>query len=94
MPLQRRLPKRGFIPLNRREFAIVNIEDLSRFPANTQIDFGFLKDQGIVKKALDGLKILGDGDINIPLIVKAASFSEKAKEKLIKAGGQAIVETR
>lgn len=90
MPLQRRLPKRGFVSLSKKIFAIVNIAVLAKFPANTQIDFDFLKTNGLVKKLGSGLKILGDGEIKHALVVKAACFSGVAKAKIEKAGGQAV----
>ncbi|OGQ06747.1 MAG: 50S ribosomal protein L15 [Deltaproteobacteria bacterium RIFCSPLOWO2_12_FULL_40_28] len=90
MPLQRRLPKRGFVSLSKKIFAIVNIAALAKFPANTQIDFDFLKKNGLVKKLGSGLKILGDGEIKHALVIKAACFSGVAKAKIEKAGGQAV----
>lgn len=90
MPLQRRLPKRGFYSFTRIEYAVVNVGDLSQFKANDTIDTDSLKKAGLLKKLEDGLKVLGNGEIKIPLVVKAHRFSTSAKEKIEKAGGQAI----
>lgn len=89
MPLQRRLPKRGFVPLTHREYAVVNIGDLSVFPANTEVDEKLLREKGFVRKTGLGIKILGDGDLSVPLVVKADRFSGTAKSKIEKAGGRA-----
>ncbi len=91
MPLHRRLPKRGFFNLFRVEYSVVNVGDLSTFKANDVVDADSLKKAGLLKKKMAGLKILGDGDISIPLVVKAARFSALAKQKIEKAGGQALV---
>lgn len=91
MPLQRRLPKRGFHSLNRCEYAVVNVGVLAGFQANSEVDERVLREQGFVKKIKDGLKILGDGEISVPLVVKADKFSKSAKEKIEKAGGKAVL---
>ena len=87
MPLHRRLPKRGFTNIFRKEFAIVNVSDLAEFEAGTKIDPESVCDRGIAKKKLDGLKVLGNGEINRPLHVRAHRFSRSAIEKIQKAGG-------
>ncbi|MBI4411449.1 MAG: 50S ribosomal protein L15 [Deltaproteobacteria bacterium] len=92
MPLQRRIPKRGFYSFNGREYAVVNVGDLARFQANSEVTAAVLKEAGLVRKILDGVKVLGDGAIDRPLTVKAARFSETAKQKIEKAGGKAILE--
>ena len=87
MPLQRRLPKRGFTPLTRTEYAIVNLKQLNDFEDGSVIDLLSLLEMGIVKKGLDGLKILADGHLERCLIVKAHRFSSAAKDKITAAGG-------
>lgn len=94
MPLQRRLPKRGFHNFNRKEYSVVNVADLVAFEANATVDFDALRAKGLIKKRLDGLKILGTGDIKIPLTVKADLFSESAKKKIEAAGGSAVLPTK
>lgn len=90
--LARRIPKRGF---NNYEFATnyatVNVSDLEKFVEGTVVDAELLKAAGLVKKELDGIKILGNGELTKKLTVKAAAFSESAKEKIEKAGGEAEV---
>ncbi len=90
-PLYRRLPKRGFNQAAfRKEYAIVNLETLNRFK-ETEISPEFLAAQGVIKKNLGRVKILGNGEIKKALTVKAHRFSESAKVKITKAGGQAIL---
>ncbi len=90
-PLYRRLPKRGFNQAAfRKEYAIVNLETLAQFK-ETEISPEFLASKGIVNKNQDRVKILGTGEIKKALTVKAHRFSESAKEKITKAGGQAII---
>ncbi|MGI6269276.1 MAG: 50S ribosomal protein L15 [Candidatus Howiella sp.] len=92
MPLQRRVPKRGFNNIFATEYAIVNVSDLDVFEDGAVVDSAALKDKGLVGKTLDGVKILGNGDISKKLTVKAAAFSGSAKEKIEAAGGKAEVE--
>ena len=87
MPLQRRLPKRGFTPLSRTEYAIVNLKQLNAFDDGSTIDLQALLARGIIKKAMDGLKILADGVLERKLTVRAHRFSGTAKEKIVAAGG-------
>lgn len=87
MPLYRRLPKRGFNNLFRKEYAVVNLEQLAGFEAGAQVDPEILKSNGIVKKLQDGLKILGDGEVQHALHVRAHKFSKSAAEKIQKVGG-------
>ena len=91
MPLQRRLPKFGFKNLFRKEFSPVNVLDLMRFDAGTVVDLELLKKTGLVRKELDGVKVLGDGEIDRALTVRAHRFSKAAREKIEKAGGRAEV---
>ncbi|SDA09802.1 LSU ribosomal protein L15P [Ruminococcus sp. YE71] len=89
--LARRIPKRGFNNIFRTEYAEVNVSDLNRFVDGTVVDFELLKASGLVKKELDGVKILGNGELTKNLTVKAAKFTAAAKEKIEKAGGKAEV---
>jgi large subunit ribosomal protein L15 len=93
MPLVRRMPKRGFTNIFAKEYAIINVEDLNRFEDNTVITPELLINQGIIKrgKTIDGIKVLGDGDINKKLTVKAHKFSKTAAEKIEAAGGKVEV---
>lgn len=92
MPLYRRWPKRGFSNATyAKEFAVVNIGDLDQFAANSTIDMTALKEKRLVVGTFDGLRILGEGELTKPLIVKANHFSKSAEEKIKKAGGTAEV---
>ncbi len=91
MPLYRRLPKRGFNNPNRKEYAIVNLETLNRFEEGTVVTPELLKERGVVKNLKDGLKILGRGELNVKLTVKAHKFSQSALSKIEAAGGQTEV---
>lgn len=86
-PLYRRLPKRGFKNPNRKEYAVINVEDLNRFDEGTVVTPELLKEKGVVKNLKDGLKVLGDGDLKVKLTVKAHKFSRTAEEKIAAAGG-------
>ncbi len=92
MPLQRRVPKRGFNNIFATEYVIVNVSDLDVFEDGAVVDSAALKAKGLVGKTLDGVKILGNGEISKKLTVKAAAFSGSAKEKIEAAGGKAEVE--
>ena len=87
MPLQRRLPKRGFTPLSRTEYAIINLKQLNAYDDGSIVDLQSLLERGIIKKALDGLKVLADGVLERKLTVKAHRYSGAAKEKITAAGG-------
>ncbi len=91
MPLQRRLPKRGFKNPFRREYTIINIRDLVGFPAGATVDLSALQGSGRVKQVRFGLKVLGEGEIVQPLTVRAHRFSLAAKKKIEAAGGRAEV---
>ena len=91
MPLQRRLPKRGFKNPFRKEWEIVNLRDLADFPDGTVVDVEILKTEGLVNKAGRGVKILGEGEITRPLTVRAHGFSLSAKRKIEAAGGKVEV---
>ena len=90
-PLFRRLPKRGFQNINRKDYAIVNIEDLNRFEDGTMVNFELLKEAGLVNKELSGVKILGQGKLEKKLTVQAAKFSKAAEEAITSAGGSVEV---
>lgn len=91
MPLQRRLPHRGFRHPFPKTIAVVNIRDLLRFAAGTEITPALLEESGLVKKLGDGVKVLGVGDLDRALTVHAHAFSGTAREKIEKAGGKAVV---
>lgn len=91
MPLSRRLPKRGFTNIFAKEYATVNVCELNRFEDGTEITAEFLKEQRIIRKINDGLKVLGNGELTKKLTVKAAKFTETAAEKIVAAGGTAEV---
>ena len=86
-PLFKRLPKRGFTNVNRKEYAIVNIADLNEFKAGSVVDVEFLKKYGLVKKEYNGLKVLGKGELTVALTVKANKFSKTAADAIAAAGG-------
>jgi large subunit ribosomal protein L15 len=89
MPLIRRIPKRGFYNPFSKQYAIVNVEDLAAFEAGSVVDFAALKAAGLVNKEFDGLKVLGNGELTVALTVKAAKFTQSAREKIEAAGGKA-----
>ena len=91
IPLYRRLPKRGFTNRFAKVYAIVNVSDLNRFNDGDVIDVAALLECGLVGKELDGLKILGNGEITKKLTVKAKIFSASAKEKIEAVGGKTEV---
>ena len=91
MPLARRLPKRGFHNIFGTTYAPVNVSALERFDNGTEVTTELLLETGVISKALDGVKILGSGELTKSLTVKAAAFSASAKEKIEKAGGKAEV---
>ena len=91
MPLQRRVPKRGFNNIFATRYAIVNLAALNKFENGAVVDTEALKAAGLVKNSYDGVKILGNGALEKNLTVKAAAFSESAKSKIEAAGGKAEV---
>ena len=89
MPLFRRIPKRGFNNTAfKKVYAIVNVEDLNRFEANSTVNLQKLQEAGLVRRAMDNVKVLGRGDLKVALTVVANQFSGSALEKIKKAGGQ------
>jgi large subunit ribosomal protein L15 len=87
MPLHRRLPKRGFTNIFKKEFAIVNLSDLERFDNGVTIDETALRQAGLIKGKNDGIKVLGNGKLSKKLTVVAAKFSETARKQIEAAGG-------
>jgi large subunit ribosomal protein L15 len=92
MPMQRRLPKRGFANIFRKRIAIVNIRDLARFESGSVVDRAALVKIGLIKGEWDGVKLLAQGEITVPLTVKLSLVSESAKAKIEGAGGKIEVE--
>ena len=91
MPLQRRLPKRGFNNIFATVYATVKLSDLEKFEDGSVVDANALIEKGIIKKSLDGVKVLGNGELTKKLTVKMTAYSASAKESIEKAGGKAEV---
>ncbi len=88
MPLYRRVPKLKHFPIvNKKEYTIINVSKLASLPANTEVTLAFLMEKGIITTNDGPLKILGDGELNVSLQVKAAAFTTSAKQKIEAAGG-------
>jgi large subunit ribosomal protein L15 len=90
-PLYRRLPKRGFTNPNRKVYAVINLDRLNQFEEGTVVTPELLLEQGFVKNARDGVKILGNGELNVKLTVQAHKFSQSAVEKIEALGGKTEV---
>jgi large subunit ribosomal protein L15 len=88
MPIHRRLPKRGFKNPFKKIFAIINVKDLNRFEKDAIIDETALVKSGLVKGDRDGIKLLGNGEISVPLTLKIDKVSESARQKIEAAGGK------
>lgn len=87
-PLFKRIPKRGFTNVNHKDYAIVNLGDIcEKFEAGSVVDLAALQNAGLVKKVYEGVKVLGNGECDKALTIKAAKFSKTAEEKISKAGG-------
>ena len=91
MPLQRRLPKRGFTNIFKKNIAVINVRDLARFEKGSVIDAEALIQAGLVKGKRDGIKLLGHGEIQFALDVKVNQISKSAREKIEAAGGKVEV---
>ena len=91
MPLQRRVPKRGFNNIFATVYATINVSALNKFENGAVVDLEAMKSAGLVKKSYDGVKVLGNGALEKNVTVKAAAFSESAKQKIEAAGGKAEV---
>lgn len=87
MPIQRRLPKRGFRNIFKKKIAVINIRDLARFDSGSLVNGDALVQAGLIKGKHDGIKLLGHGEINYPLEVKVDFISDSAREKVETAGG-------
>lgn len=87
MPLQRRLPKRGFRPLSKKEYTLVHLRDLDRFEPDSVVDVQALCQSGLIHQIRDGVKVLSDGDISRPIRLRVHRVSQKAREKIVAAGG-------
>lgn len=87
MPIYRRVPKRGFNPWNRRVWSVVNVADLGDFDSGTVIDAELLAAEGLIRSAKGWVKILGDGELDVKLTVKAHKFSKSAAAKITSCGG-------
>jgi len=91
MPLHRRLPKRGFTNKFAKEYAILNVRDLNKFEDGTEVTPELLRQEGLVRKGKDGVRILGEGELSRKLTVRAHHFSESARQKIEQAGGSVEV---
>ena len=91
MPLQRRLPKRGFNNIFATVYTTVKISDLEKFEAGSVVDVNALLEKGVIKKVNDGVKVLGNGELTKALTVKLDAYTASAKEEIEKAGGKAEV---
>jgi large subunit ribosomal protein L15 len=88
MPFTRRIPKRGFTNIFKKSYAVVNLKDLSRLGQRDAIDIEALREAGLVKKVQDGVKVLGEGEISQPVVLKVNRVSRTAKSKIEAAGGK------
>ena len=91
MPLQRRLPKRGFTNIFHKDCNIINIKDLNRFDPNSIIDINALREAGLVNRARGDIKLLGEGEISHPMVIKVDKISKAARVKIEAAGGKVEV---
>ena len=91
MPLQRRVPKRGFVNIFATTYATINVGSLNAFEDGAVVDAAALKEAGLIKKSYDGVKVLANGNLTKKLTVKVAAYSEAAKAKIEAAGGKAEV---
>lgn len=87
MPLHRRLPKRGFTNIFKKEFAVINLADLERFDNGATVDESALREAGLIKGRNDGVKVLGNGNLTKKLTIHAVKFSETARKHIEAAGG-------
>lgn len=91
MPIYRRLPKRGFNNIFAKHYAEINVSDLNKFENGAVVDAQALVEAGVIKKVLDGVKVLGNGSVDKKVTVKASKFTVSAKEKIEAAGGKVEV---
>ena len=90
-PLFKRTPMRGFTNFTRKEYATINVGELNKFEDGAVVNFEILKNAGLLKKELDGLKVLGEGKLEKKLTVQAKKFSKSAEKAIVEAGGTAEV---
>ena len=88
MPLTRRLPKRGFTNIFKKRYALINITDLANFDKDCIVDEVTLVEKGLVGKVYDGIKLLGNGEIDKPITLKVHKWSKAAMDKIVAAGGK------
>ena len=88
MPLQRRIPKRGFTNIFKKTHAVVNLKDLERLGPRENVELMDLKEAGLVKREYDGVKVLGEGDLSFPVVLKVHGASKSARAKIEAAGGK------
>lgn len=88
MPLQRRLPKRGFRNIFKKRYELINLSDLARLAPNSKADVQTLLEAGLVKRHGDGVKLLGNGEVSHPVFLKVNSASRMARQKVEAAGGK------
>ena len=88
MPLQRRIPKRGFTNIFKKTYAVVNLKDLERLGPRENVELMDLKEAGLVKREYDGVKVLGEGNLSFPLALKVHGASKTARAKIEAAGGK------
>ena len=88
MPLTRRLPKRGFTNIFKKRYALINITDLANFDKDSIVDEVALVEKGLVGKVYDGIKLLGNGEIDKPITLKVHKWSKAAMDKIVAAGGK------
>lgn len=91
MPLTRRIPKRGFTNIFRASWTIVNLRDLQKFPVDSVVDESALREAGLVKARAQKIKLLGQGEVTVPLTVKVQAVSSQARERVEAAGGRVEV---
>ncbi len=91
MPIHRRLPKKGFTNIFKKNFAVINVRDLAKFESGSVVDEVAVYKSGLVKGKSDGIKLLGVGEINFPLTIKLSKVSQSATDKIAAAGGKVEV---
>jgi large subunit ribosomal protein L15 len=94
MPLQRRLPKRGFTNIFKKQYTLLHVGDLEKFSPDTELDTEALRNAGLVKRMKDPVKLLGDGEITHPVTVKVSKASKSAREKIEAVGGKVEIPDR
>jgi large subunit ribosomal protein L15 len=90
MPLQRRLPKRGFTNIFKKKYAVINLSDLDKFEKDDVVDAASLMQKGVIKKVGDGVKLLANGELKHPLTIKVKKYSSTAAKKVEASGGKIL----